>query len=114
MIERTVMTASMEETCAIFGSYDSNIRIIENAYGVTVVNRESDLTAGNAIIISGTDEENVSKAASVISYLKNIALLGTTEEKMSLTSLTIPASASQCAENRSRQRRSDRENMSTR
>ena len=77
MIERTVTTSSIEQTGAIFGSFDANIRIIENAYGVTVVNRESDISAGNAIVISGSDKENVEKAEAVISYLKNMASLGT-------------------------------------
>lgn len=43
MIEQTVSLERMEDAPAIFGSFDSNIRIIENELNVRVVNRNSEL-----------------------------------------------------------------------
>jgi len=69
-MEKTVLTDSAEQTAAIFGSYDANIGIIEKEYDVVITNRETDRTAGNAIVISGEDSESVTRAQSVLSYLK--------------------------------------------
>ncbi|MBP1758570.1 MAG: PhoH-like protein, partial [Firmicutes bacterium] len=43
MIEQIVNLERMEEAINIFGSFDENMRIIEKALGVTVLNREDHL-----------------------------------------------------------------------
>ena len=43
MIEQTVSVERMEEAINIFGSFDENIRIIEQELGVQVVNRDGEL-----------------------------------------------------------------------
>ena len=78
MPERIVLTDNVDQTSTIFGSFDSNIKIIEKAYNVSVVNRDNDNTAGNAIVISGTESENVDKAAATITYLKKMSLFNDT------------------------------------
>ncbi len=43
MIEQTISLERMEDAPAIFGSFDSNIRIIEDALQIRVVNRDAEL-----------------------------------------------------------------------
>ncbi len=76
MAEKTVYTESLEQTSTIFGAYDANIAKIEREYSVSLLCRDTDKTAGNAIVISGSDESCVEKAAFAIESLKKIALLG--------------------------------------
>ena len=73
MTERIVLTETMEQTSVIFGSFDANVRVIENAFGVRITNRDTEKTAGDAIVITGEDEENVNLAAEAVTYLKKMA-----------------------------------------
>lgn len=59
----------MEQIISVFGSFDRNIHIVEDALGVTVVDRESELH------ISG-DEENVMLAEKTIGGLLSLAARG--------------------------------------
>ena len=68
MAERIINTDTAEQTAAIFGSFDGNIRRLERAFGVTIVNRDSDVTAGSAITVSG-EPDAVNQAAAAIEYL---------------------------------------------
>ena len=43
IIERTVNAERMEDVIAVFGSFDENIRRIEETFNVTIVNRGTDL-----------------------------------------------------------------------
>ena len=43
IIERTVNAERVEDIIAVFGSFDENIRRIEEAFGVSIVNRGTDL-----------------------------------------------------------------------
>ena len=72
MTEKIINTDSMEMTSAIFGSYDTNIRLIENHFGVTVTNRDGD-GAGCAIAVRGEDADAVSFACETLRYLKKMA-----------------------------------------
>ncbi len=62
MLEQIINIDRMEQAVALFGTFDENIRLIQNEYMVTVVCRGSELK------ISG-DPENVSKAVKVIESL---------------------------------------------
>ena len=73
MNERVLMTDTMEQTANIFGNFDMNVAMIEKAFGVTVTNRESQTTAGDAIVIRGEDGEGVNLAYDVLEYLKGVA-----------------------------------------
>ena len=53
MAEKIVMTNSDESTSAIFGSFDSNVRKIEEHFNVRVSNRNSNGVDGDAIFVSG-------------------------------------------------------------
>jgi len=78
MAERIVLTDNIDQTSIIFGSFDTNIRLIEKAFDVSIVNRDNDNTAGNAIVISSPDSGNVNNAAAVIMYLKKMATFNDT------------------------------------
>ncbi len=62
MFEQTINIDRMEQAVALFGTFDENIKIIQNEYLVSVTVRGSELK------VSG-DVENVSKAVSVINSL---------------------------------------------
>lgn len=62
MFEQVLSIDRMENAVSLFGSFDENIRLIENEFSVTVLNRGSDLK------ISG-EAENVAKATTAIERL---------------------------------------------
>ncbi|EPR12770.1 PhoH family protein [Ruminiclostridium papyrosolvens] len=67
--ERSVEFYTIEHAMNIFGNYDENIKIIEEAFKVKV------LTRGTSIRISG-ETESVSKAETVLNKLLDIAKQG--------------------------------------
>ena len=69
MIEKIVNVERVEDLIAVFGSFDENIRRIEDALGVNIVNR------GNELKIVG-DAEAVDKAARTLEGLLTIAARG--------------------------------------
>ena len=69
IIERTVNAERMEDIIAVFGSFDENIRRIEEAFSVSIVNRDTDLK------ITG-DEEAADKAARTLEGLLALASKG--------------------------------------
>lgn len=62
MFEQRINIDRMEQAVALFGSFDENIKLIENEYVVNVVGR------GSEIKVSG-EPENVAKAVRVIESL---------------------------------------------
>lgn len=77
MTEKIVMTNSDEATSAIFGAFDSNVRMIERAFDVRISNRNADTDSGDAIVVSG-ESENVDMAARTLEYLKHMSGAGET------------------------------------
>ena len=69
IIERTVNAERVEDIIAVFGSFDENIRRIEEAFSVSIVNRGTDLK------ITG-DEEAADKAARTLIGLLALASKG--------------------------------------
>lgn len=76
MSEKTVYTDSIEQTAAIFGNFDSNIAIIERAFGVEIINRDTEKTAGDAIVIKGDDSGMIRFAEEAIEHLKRMVKKG--------------------------------------
>ena len=68
-IERIVNVERVEDLICVFGSFDENIRKIEEALNVAIINR------GNELKISG-DEESVDKAARTLDGLLSLAARG--------------------------------------
>lgn len=71
MLEQIVNIERIEEAIDIFGSFDQNMRMIEQALGVTVVNR------GDQLKISG-DPERVMQAVKTVETLLAVAGRGET------------------------------------
>lgn len=69
IIERTVNADRVDDLIAVFGSFDENIKRIEAAFGVSIVNRGTDLK------ITGF-EENIDKAARALEGLMSLAAKG--------------------------------------
>ncbi|MGN0470785.1 MAG: PhoH family protein [Acutalibacteraceae bacterium] len=65
MIEQTLNIDRMEQAVALFGTFDENIKLIQNEYMVNIVCRDSELK------ITG-EPENVSKAVKVIESLLSL------------------------------------------
>ena len=83
LTERMVNAERVEDMIAVFGSFDENIRRIEDALSVTIVNRGTDLK------VSG-DEESVDKAVRTLEGLLALASKG---EPQSLRKLPRPLSS---------------------
>ena len=64
-----IVTVPAEQMSNLFGSFDENIKALENKLNVMVVNRGEDL------IITG-DEKDVQEAGSIIRSLSQIAARG--------------------------------------
>lgn len=71
------MTKSSEATAAIFGAFDLNVRLIENAFDVRISNGHGGEGEADAILVKGEDE-NVDKAARTLEYLKHMSGAGET------------------------------------
>ncbi len=69
LVKKTLHTDSAEQTGAVFGVLDRNIKELENAFGVTVRSEDSEETAGNTLIVEGRGEESVGRAAIALEYL---------------------------------------------
>ena len=69
VIERIVNAERVEDMIAVFGSFDENIRKIEDALSVTIVNR------GNELKVTG-DEEAADKAVRTLEGLLSLASRG--------------------------------------
>ena len=69
VIERVVNAERVEDLIAVFGSFDENIRRIEDALNVQIVNRGTDLK------VSG-DEEMADKAVRTLEGLLALAAKG--------------------------------------
>ncbi len=77
MTEKIVITKSGEATAAIFGAFDLNVRLIENAFDVRISNGHNGSSDADAILVKG-EEENVDKAAKTLEYLKHMSGAGET------------------------------------
>ena len=71
MEQRTVKIESSEITARIFGSFDANVRLVENAFEVRIYNRADE--DGDAVMINGEDAEKVKMAADAVKYLGDMA-----------------------------------------
>ena len=77
MTEKIVLTNSNESTSAIFGAFDTNVKKIENTFGVRISNRNANTDSGDAIVITG-DPDGAEKARKTLEYLKRMSGAGET------------------------------------
>lgn len=81
MAQKTIRVSTGDLTAKLFGSFDANARMIEDAFGVSVRNRETN--EGNAIVIDG-DSEAVDAACRALEYLKGIAEINDSLDEQSV------------------------------
>jgi len=74
-MKKTVIVRDADVTVNIFGSFDCNVRLLEEEFGVRIYNRYEGTSDGDSIIIEGQNDE-VESAARCISYLAKAAALG--------------------------------------
>ena len=72
MTEQLINVERMEHALALFGSFDANMRLIEDSCGVSVVLRGTDIK------VTGEEPEAVSQAARVIESLLGLINSGET------------------------------------
>ncbi len=70
MYERTLTIERLDNVADVFGSFDENIKLIEQAYAVRIVNRETELR------ITGDNAESVAKTEKVLNGLFTLASRG--------------------------------------
>lgn len=75
MTHRTVDIPNNETTLRIFGSFDRNVRKIEETFGVRIYNRGENQEGGDSIAVEGS-EGQVALAANTLEQLKRIARNG--------------------------------------
>ena len=66
-MEQRISLERMEEAVSLFGSFDENVRLLENEFHVTVVNREEQL------IINGEPEDTMLAANAIEALLRLIS-----------------------------------------
>ena len=76
MIQKKITTHSSDVTSRLFGSFDRNVRRIEDAFGVRVYNIQNQNDDGDTIMIDGEDGDSVTMASDTLSYLKRIVSFG--------------------------------------
>ncbi len=74
MAQKTVSIQNSEITLRIFGSFDRNIRRIEEAFGVRIYNRGQGDDGADNIVVEG-NEADVVLAASSLEQLRKVALM---------------------------------------
>ena len=91
MFEKILYTDSSEQTSAIFGNFDMNVSSVERAFGVEILNRDTEKTLGDAVVIRGEDSDAVLEAYSVLEYLQNMLKMGSelTEQSVSYVINTV-------------------------
>ncbi len=83
MAEKIVMTMSNEATSALFGSFDRNVKKVEEVFGVHVFNRNGRNECGDAIVVNG-DPEAVELAARALEYMKQMVGSGEALEEQAV------------------------------
>ena len=78
MAEKYLLTKSSEDTSALFGAFDANIRLVESAFDVRVSNRRGGSEGeGDEIVISG-EAEGCALAHRTLEYLGRMTGAGET------------------------------------
>ncbi|MBE6640825.1 MAG: phosphate starvation-inducible protein PhoH [Ruminococcaceae bacterium] len=78
MAENNVYLSSGGITSAIFGSFDKNASLIEDAFDVRIVNRSQSDEGADCVSVSGDDAASVKDACEVIELLSRTAIDGET------------------------------------
>lgn len=78
MVEKDMQELNMEFVLKLFGTLDTNVEILENAFNVNIINR------GDSIKVSGESESDVLMATKAIQQLEKLSKLSESIEENSL------------------------------
>ncbi len=76
-MKKTVTVKDVQTTLNIFGSFDCNVKLLEEEFGVRIYNRGDADAVGDTITVEG-ENEAVELASRAVSYLSKAASLGET------------------------------------
>ena len=74
-MKKTITVKDLSVTLNIFGSFDCNVKLLEEEFEVRIFNRNEDGLAGDTIMIEG-GSDGVELASRAVSYLAKAASLG--------------------------------------
>ncbi len=83
MSEKMILTPSGAATAALFGAFDRNVRMVENAFHVRVSNRHVGGETGDAVTVTG-DAADVDAAVRTLEYLKRMVGEGESIDEQSV------------------------------
>ena len=72
MSSKIIKVESGDIVASVFGSYDSNIKLVEKRFAVSIHNRIAD-SGEDVVVVSGDDDESVILASKAVSYLVKMA-----------------------------------------
>ena len=73
LYKQSVAVSSAEITARMFGAFDANVKLIEQAFSVVIRNRNGDGAGQGAITVEGGDASNVANAVRVLENMKTVA-----------------------------------------
>ena len=73
LYKQSVAVSSAEITARMFGAFDANVKLIEQAFSVVIRNRNGDGAEHGAITVEGGDASNVANAVRVLENMKTVA-----------------------------------------
>ena len=85
MFEKIIYTDSSEQTAELFGNFDFNVSAVERAFGVGILNRDTEKTAGDAVVVKGEESDAVLDAVSVLEYLIGMIKMGSELSEQSVS-----------------------------
>ena len=71
--KQTISVSGTEMTARMFGTFDANVRLIEEAFSVVVRNRAGETPGDGAITVEGADARDVQRAAQALENMRTIA-----------------------------------------
>ncbi len=83
MSEKMILTPSGAATAALFGTFDRNVRMVENAFHVRVSNRHVGEEEGDAVTVTG-EASDVDAATCALEYLKRMVGEGESIDEQSV------------------------------
>ena len=78
-----ILTSSGAATAALFGAFDRNVKMVEDAFRVRISNRHVGGEAGDAVTVTG-DAADVDAATRTLEYLKRMAGEGESIDEQSV------------------------------
>ena len=99
MFEKIIYTDSSEQTAELFGNIDFNVSAVERAFGVEIVNRDTEKTAGDAVVVKGEQSDAVLDAVSALEYFIGMIKMGSELSEQSVSYVINTVKSGEALEN---------------